>query len=200
MSTTTLPPRSHTTPESGPVLTAADLARLPRTLVTTDVDYELHDGRLVIMAPPGDLHADQQARFAAYLFLRGQQHGHGAARGEVGILLRRNPDHLVGADAAFLSSEQLPPQISPEGYLLTVPSLIVEIRSKSNTQDELDTKVRDYLAAGAVLVWVADPESRTVIAHRPDQPPLVFTATDSLTADGVIPGFAVPVAELLPET
>jgi Uma2 family endonuclease len=197
MSTSTLPP-PRTTPESGPVLTAADLARLPRTLATTDVDYELHDGRLVIMAPPGDQHADQQARFAAYLFLHGQQNGQGAARGEVGILLRRNPDHLVGADAAFLSTDQLPPRVSPEGYLLTIPRLIVEVRSKNDKPSELGAKVRDYLSAGAVLVWVADPESRTVTAHRADQPPLVFTAADTLTADSVIPGFAVSVADLLP--
>jgi Uma2 family endonuclease len=153
-------------------LTAADVARLPRTLATTDVDYELHDGRLVVMAPPGFIHALRQNRFGSALRQHGELPGHGLAVAEVGILLRRNPDHLLGADAAFLTTAQLPPRLSPEGYLLTIPQLIVEIRSKTNTQAELDAKVRDYLAAGAVLVWVADP---------------------------VIPGFAVAVAELLPE-
>lgn len=58
--------------------------------------------------------------------------------------------------------------------------------------------VRDYLAAGAVLVWVADPDAHTVTAHRANQPPAVFAAAATLTADPVIPGFAVPIAELLP--
>jgi Uma2 family endonuclease len=169
-------------------------------LATTDVDYELHDGRLVVMAPPGFVHSLRQNRFGSALRQYGELPGHGLALAEVGLLLRRNPDHLLGAEAAFLTTAQLPPRLSPEGYLVTVPQLVVEIRSKTNTQLELDAKVRDYLAAGAVLVWVADPESRTVIAHRADQPPLVFTATDTLTSDPVIPGFAVPVAELLPET
>lgn len=198
MTPATLPPPSPPTPAPGPLLTAEDVARLPSTLATTDVDYELHDGRLVVMAPPGDIHGDRQARFAAFLFIHGGLRGHGEARAEVGILLRRNPDHLLGCDAAFLTTAQLPPRRSPEGYLRTVPQLVVEIRGKSNAGPELTAKVNDYLAAGAVLVWVADPDARTVTAHRANQPPTVFAATDTLTADPVIPGFAVPVAELLP--
>src|SRR5262249_50808472 len=128
MSTATLPP-SGSSFSFGPLLTAADVARLPRTLATTDVDYELHDGRLVVMAPPGSTHGHRQVRFAAFLFTHGEQLGHGRAFAEVGVLLRRNPDHLVGTDAAFLTTAQLPPRLSPEGYLLTVPELVVEIRS-----------------------------------------------------------------------
>lgn len=108
-------------PPSGSSLTAADVARLPRTLATTDVDYELHDGRLVVMAPPGANHARRQAKFARYLLTEGEERGHGQAFAEVGVLLRRNPDHLLGTDAAFLTTAQLPLRLSPEGYLLTVP-------------------------------------------------------------------------------
>lgn len=150
------------------------------------------------MAPPGDIHAVRQARFVAYLFAQGELPGHGQIRGDVGVLLARNPDHLLGPDAAFIVKSSCPPRLSPEGYLLTVPELVVEVRSKSDTQPKIDEKVRDYLAAGVVLVWVADPDARTVTAHRPDQAPAVFTAADTLTADPVIPGFAVPVADLLP--
>jgi Uma2 family endonuclease len=199
MTPVTLPPPSgSSSPVAGAILTAADVARLPRTLATTDVDYELHDGRLVVMAPPGAQHARRQAKFSRYLLTEGEERGFGQAFAEIGILLRRNPDHLLGADAAFLTSAQLPPRLSPEGYLVTVPQLIVEVRSKNDTQVEVDAKVRDYLAVGAVLVWVADPDMRTVSAYRPNQPSTVFTATVILTAEPVIPGFAVPIAELLP--
>jgi Uma2 family endonuclease len=180
------------------LLTAADVAKLPRSLATTDVRYELHGGRLIVMAPPGFIHAVRQARFAAALREQGERRGHGLAMAEVGVLLRRNPDHLLGTDAAFLTTAQLPPRVSPEGYLLTVPQLVVEVRSKNDTQPEIDAKVNDYLAAGVVLVWVADPDARTVTAHRSGQSPAVFAATDTLTAAPVIPTFAVPVADLLP--
>ncbi len=64
------------------------------------------------------------------------------------MLLRRNPDHLRGPDAAFVTSKQLPTRTSPEGYLLTVPELIVELRSKNDTQPEIDEKVDDSQKAG----------------------------------------------------
>jgi Uma2 family endonuclease len=166
--------------------------------VTTDVDYELRDGRLVVMAPPGARHGRRQARFSAFLFTHGEQRGHGQAFAEVGVILRRYPDHLLGVDAAFVTTAQLPLRESPEGYLVTVPALVVEVRSKNDTQPDIDAKVNDYLAAGALLVWVADPDARTVTAYRPNQQPATFAAADTLTADPVIPGFAVPVADLLP--
>src|SRR5205823_3140893 len=100
MSTATLP--TPAIPNGVRLLTAADVAVLPTHLPTGDVKYELHDGRLVVMAPPGEGHGRRQARFLAYLFRQGEQLGHGQAYGEVGVLLRRKPDHLRGPDAAFL--------------------------------------------------------------------------------------------------
>ncbi|MDB5308117.1 MAG: hypothetical protein JWO38_2319 [Gemmataceae bacterium] len=150
------------------------------------------------MSPPGYRHARVGVRFAAAFYTFGETAGHGEACGEVGVLLRQNPDYLVGPDAAFISKPSCPPQLSPEGYLLTVPDLVVEVRSKNDTQSEVDEKVRDYFGAGVVLVWVADPTARTVTAYRVKQFPAVSAAGDTLTADPVIPGFAVPVADLLP--
>ena len=187
-------------PPAGTVLTAADVARLPTTLATTDVDYELHDGKLVVTFPADADHGFALAKLLAALSSHAGDREVGRVLGRVAVVLRRNPDHLLTPDAAFLTAAQLPPKVTSEDYLLTVPALVVEIRGWNDTPLSMDARVRDYLAAGAVLVWVADPESRTVIAHRADQPPLVFTSSDTLTAEGVIPGFAVPVAELLSAT
>ena len=178
------------------VLKAADLAVFPRRLPTGDVDYELDDGRLVIVSPPGYRHGRSGSAFVAALVSHGETPGLGVVCDEVGVILRRNPDRVVGPDAAFIATKSLPPRVSPEGYLETIPELIVEIRSKNETMSEVLAKVAEYLAAGAELVWVAEPDSRSVSAYRSDQPPAVFAATDTLTADPVIPNFAVPVAEL----
>lgn len=180
------------------LFTAADVAVMPRNLPSGDVRYELHDGRLITMPPPGARHGRRQARFAAYLLTQGEQPGHGEAYAEVGVLLRRTPDHLLAPDAAFLTTDQLPPNLSPEGYLLTVPALVVEVRSKNDYQPEIDAKVNDYLTAGVRLVWVADPDARTVTVYQSGATPVVFAAADTLTALPVIPGFAVSVGDLLP--
>lgn len=75
---------------------------------------------------------------------------------------------------------------------------VADVAALPRRAPEIAEKVNAYLAAGVAVVWVADPDARTVTAYRTGRHPLVFGATDTLTADGVIPGFAVPVAELLP--
>ena len=198
MSTATLPPPAPKPTPAAPrvrLLTVADLAALPTSLPSGDVRYELDDGRLIIMPPPGDIHARRQAKIITYLDTQGEEKGHGEVRGEVGIILRRNPDRVPGADAAFILSESLPVRRSKEGYLETIPELVVEVRSKNDSTNEVRAKKEEYFDAGVKLVWVIDPDDRTVTAHQPGQPAHVFAEADTLTCP-LIPGFAVPVAKL----
>jgi Uma2 family endonuclease len=185
-------------PETGERLfTAADLAVLPGELPSGPVRYELNDGRLVVMAPPGFQHGRFEIRLAAALLYQGEHRGHGvAASGEAALLLRRGPDRVVGADAAFVANRSLPVRRSPEGYLETIPDLVVEVLSKNDRPGEVAAKVADYLAAGVRLVWVADPADRTLTAHRPGAAPVVLGEADALTCEDIIPGFRLPVADV----
>jgi Uma2 family endonuclease len=181
-------------------LTAADLAALPSDLPSGTVRYELWKGELRIMSPTGEVHGGAEGAIVEFLRVLGQRAGHGRLRcGEVGIVLSRNPDTVVGADAVFLTKDQLPSRRSREGYLETIPALIVEVRSKNDTDIEVADKVAAYLAAGARAVWVADPGQTTLAVHRSGQPPVVLQVGDTLTAEDIIPGFAVPVSELFEE-
>src|SRR5262245_23482157 len=162
MSSVFTPPVPSPPPLPRP-LTVADLAALPSELPTGPVHYELDNGRLVIMPPPGDIHGAVENNIAADLKVQGERRGHGKARcGEVMIILWRNPDRVVGADALFVTNASLPLRRSLEGYLETIPELIVEVRSKNDTQPEIDQKVRDYLGAGVKVAWVPDPDTQTV--------------------------------------
>jgi Uma2 family endonuclease len=195
MSTAILPPSSSFFPPRLKLLTAADLAVLPTSLPSGDVRYELDDGRLVVMPPPDDVHARGQAKIITYLATDAEDCGLGEVRGEIGIILRRNPDRVVGADGAFILAKSLPVNRSKEGYLEKVPEIVIEVRSKNDTSPEVAAKNHEYFAAGAVIVWVLDPDARTVTECRSGQPQRVFAPTDSLTCD-LLPGFTVPVARL----
>lgn len=179
------------------LLTAADLAELPSELPSGPVHYELDDGVLISMTPPGFEHCSVENGIAAALRHQGQDRGHGlACSGEVGIILRRKPDRVVGADAAFITSAQLPVQLSPEGYLETIPELVVEVLGKHDTQTYIARNVSDYLQAGVRKVWVVDPEMKCVTEYAATAEAQVFDATTTITLPEIIPGFALPVAEL----
>jgi Uma2 family endonuclease len=182
------------------LFTVADLALLPSDLPSGPVCYELHHGRLMTMPPPGDIHGAVENKFAGAFLYQGEYRGLGKARcGEVSIILARNPDHVFGADAVFIANASLPVRRSPEGYLETMPELVVEVRSKNDTGLALERKAADYLAAGVRVVWVADPLGRTVTEYRKDTPAKVYGEADTLTIEDVIPGFLLPVQQALQE-
>src|SRR5437867_526985 len=177
--------------------TIADVAVLPDELPTGPVKYELDNGRLVIMPPPGEIHGSVGLKVGAALLNQGELRGHGKAKGEVGVVLRRRPDRLLGPDAVFITNASLPLRTTPEGYLETIPELIVEVRSKNDTVAELERKADEYLAAGAKLVWLVDPLRQVVVAFRPGQEKQTYGPEDVLTADGIIPDFQLPVRDAL---
>lgn len=189
-------PRSPPQPPAR-LLTAADLAALPSDLPSGTVRYELDDGVLVMMSPTGSEHGKCVARIVFALMDQGERRGHGQVRtGEIGLVLRRNPDRVVGADAAYFAVASLPLRLGPEGYIETVPDLVVEVASKHDSGPALERKVAEYLAAGAGQVWVVDPAARTLAVHRPGQPPVMASAPEVLAADDLIAGFRLSLGEL----
>jgi Uma2 family endonuclease len=53
-----------------------------------------------------------------------------------------------------------------------------------------------YRSCGVPLVWIIDPDQRTVIAFRSDGKPTLFNDEQDLTADPRLPGLRVPVRRL----
>jgi Uma2 family endonuclease len=197
MATASIDPSGHS--PTTPVVrwfTAADLAAMPDQLPSGPVDFELHQGRLILMSPPGWRHSNLQSRISHALQTQGEEKGHGKAGSEGGVILSRNPDTVVGPDALFVAKRSLPIRESPEGYLETIPELIVEIRSKNDTLAEFSRKVANYMQAGVQMAWMVDPQSKTVIEHRPGAAPRTLTVADTLHCDDIIPGFKLPLSDL----
>jgi Uma2 family endonuclease len=148
------------------------------------------------VSPPGNRHGHIQSIISSALNTQGEHRGHGRSFGEVGVVLKRYPDRVVGVDAAFVCRAALPVRESPEGYLETIPDLMVEIRSKNDSLPYLQRKIADYLTAGAKVAWLVDAEREQVMIYRSSGEPEVFDSKQTLTLDAVIPGFALPVADV----
>lgn len=114
--------------------------------------------------------------------------------GEAGVRLRQDPPTLVGIDVCYVSSEVVSRNTEDTTLIDGPPVLAVEILSPSDRQDEIASKVDEYLAAGVALVWIVDPHFRTVVAYRPEQPPRMFAGEDEISADPYLPGFRANVA------
>jgi Uma2 family endonuclease len=114
--------------------------------------------------------------------------------GEAGFLLKRDPDCLVGIDVAYASAERVESTAPDFPYYDGPPVLAVEILSPSEKHADIVEKVSVYLEVGSV-VWVVDPDFRTVSVHRRDHDPETYNVRQELSGDPYLPGFRVKVAD-----
>jgi Uma2 family endonuclease len=172
--------------------TAEDLLALGE-----EARYELIEGRLVPMSPTGSLHGDLVAELTMILrsFVRAYQLGR-VLTGEVGFVLRRDPDTVQAADIAFIRADRLPPEGLPFGFFEGAPDLAVEILSPFDRYPDLLRKVSQWLEAGTRLVWVVDPARRTVTAFQSDGTLRLLDESAELDGGDVLPGFRHPVRDL----
>lgn len=105
-----------------------------------------------------------------------------------------------GPDISFTTWNRLPGRRRPsEPIPLGGPDLVVEVLSPSNTKREMALKREEYFRGGVRLVWEIDPRQRTVRVYTALDRFQDLSVSDTLTGDSVLPGFMLPLQDLLAE-
>jgi len=107
-----------------------------------------------------------------------------------------DPNKVRIPDVSFTRKERLTKPSGVEGHARVAPDLAVEVISPNDYAAELLVKVREYLGAGVPLVWVINPEDRSVQVFRSDGTGSLLGADATLDGGDVLPGFQCRVAEL----
>jgi Uma2 family endonuclease len=178
--------------ERSDLVTSEEFLRLP----DDGIRYELQAGVLVWEPIPISRHARLQMRIGYFLEAFVEPRRLGFVFGENGYLLSTDPDTVRGPDVSFVRADRFDPEEAERGFFRGAPDLAVEILSPSNRPGEIHAKVADYLAAGARLVWVIDPERRIVTVYRTLLSPRRIGADGTLDGEDVLPGFSLPVSTL----
>src|SRR5919202_6996359 len=123
------------------VATGATVEDVER-LAEDECRYDLLDGELIRMAPAGGEHGALAIRLGSHLHNFVEQRRLGQVFGaETGFILARNPDVLLGPDAAFVRADRLPPRDQRRSYFRLAPDLAVEIISPSDRWRYVTDKV-----------------------------------------------------------
>lgn len=156
--------------------------------------YELLDGELHQMTPPSGRHGTIQGRIVRLLgnYVEEQNLDFWVG-GESGVILRRNPDRVRAPDVYVIDRARLPNGEMPDGFLPVVPDLIVKIVSPTDRATDIQEKVQEWRDAGARLVVVVYPRTRSLLVYRGESVQQC-QASDEFSADPVLPGFRSPVA------
>jgi Uma2 family endonuclease len=103
-------------------------------------------------------------------------------------------------DVAFASWDRLPGgRVPSEQVPDLVPDLVVEVLSRGNTPGEIRRKLREYFDAGVRLVWLIDPDPRTVSVHTSPDHAATYQQSQTLEGGDVLPSFTLPLGRLFAE-
>ena len=180
-----------TTTTEAKLLTAADLLKLDGG----GVRGELIRGVLCETMPAGIEHGAIVMRLGTALFTFAEPRRLGTlVASDSGVWLEHDPDTVREPDVAFFSAEKMPLDARVTGYAEVAPDLVVEIASPSDSRREVHDKAHMWLNHGVRLVWVVQPETRTVDVYRPGQAIATLGEQDALDGLEVLPGFACSVS------
>jgi Uma2 family endonuclease len=173
--------------------TADELLRMPHD----GFRYDLVEGELRKMSPPGSVHGfitvEVTVRLGDYVS-RNKLGGVFAA--ETGFRIDRDPDTVLAPDVAFVRKARLEVTGLPDAYYPEAPALVVEVVSPGDTAEEVEDKMRRWFGAGVELGWVIYPKGRTVTVYRGLDDIRVLDSDDMLDGNSVVPGFSCRVGDL----
>ncbi len=109
-----------------------------------------------------------------------------------------DPKRVRRPDVSFLSKPRLEEQSLDDGFSHTHPDLVVEFVSPNDLYREVEEKVDEYLSAGVSLVWVLNPEQRTVMIFRGDGTTQRLEADEEISGETLVPGFRTSIASFFP--
>lgn len=160
-----------------------------------DRHFELERGKVVEMSRPGELHGVVcvNAGWILGAYTRQRRKGYACAN-DTGIMWESDPDTVKGPDL-FFDDKNLPfADLNPK-WTEELPTLVIEVLSPNDRLTKIMRRISQFLKWGVPLVWLVDPEERTVTIYRRDCPPEVLESDQELTGGDILPDFHCPVAD-----
>ena len=160
--------------------------------------HEVVNGELVMSPKNNCQHEQICLRLCVALDSFNRMHRLGAVFGSnMGFWMKNR--NCRAPDVSFILKERLLRLgFKPDAktFFPGAPDLAVEVLSPSNTQAELDERLRDFFTSGTQIAWLVHPEEQFVeVCHSLTDRQLLGPG-GSLAGEHLLPGFSFPVANL----
>jgi Uma2 family endonuclease len=166
---------------------ANDIARVEREV----------DGEILVMSPAGNRTGRRNAAIIRALGVWAEQDGRGYVfDSSTGFTL---PDgSMRSPDAAWIEASRwdVLSEADKNRFSPLCPDFVIELRSSSDNLAELEAKMERWIANGAKLAWLIDPERQAVsIYHHADEFEVLHHST-SVQGNGVMAGFELLMTKI----
>ena len=155
------------------------------------------NNRILQKVSPHGKHALAQGRFWGALDAWATRNGSGMVGTEWRFQVQPPGEirRSLVPDVGYLSYARMPlAEQQLTGAPAIAPDVVVEVRSPDDRDRDFDEKVRVYMAAGTTVVFIVDPDARTVLVHDRDGERLLYD-TD-VVEHSSLPGLRFAVRDL----
>jgi len=158
-----------------------------------DLFFEMTaEGELIVMPPNYSLTGARHRAILTQLDRWSQQDRRGIVTDAAAGFVLPNGARR-SADAAWTLNtriQELDP-IMIERYWHLCPNFIVEVRSTTDRVRVLREKMQEWIANGAQLAWMIDPERLAIEIYHPNREPEVRTHIDLIGGEPPVEGFTL---------
>ncbi len=158
---------------------------------------ELVGGELKETMPTSILHGIIAGRIAIILGFFVLQNKLGEVlTAETGFRLFVDKKTVRVPDVSFLSNEKLAEIKNVNKFYDGTPDLAIEVISPSETYNDVQGKLEDYLSAGVKMVWIIRPENKTVTTYRTLSDFKILRESEELNGEEVLPNFKCNLTDI----
>jgi Uma2 family endonuclease len=158
--------------------------------------FELEAGEIVEMSKPGERHGVicGNVAFVFGVYIRQIKSGR-VLTNDTGLVLDRDPDTVRGPDVSLYLDKKKYADLSTK-YPNDMPVLVVEVLSPNDKLSHTTGRLNRFLGNGVALVWLVEPEPRTVTVWWEGQAPIVFEDGDEIANLPGLPEFRCKASEI----
>ncbi len=166
-----------------------------------DAQFELVDGEIIWLTFPSVYHARVIVAILELLLPFARQIGAQVGPENLGFRVGRERQNLRGADISLTVKERLHILRAARRWATEAPDLAIEVLSPEQYGEPYARqKVPEYLSAGGKIVWLVNPENRTVRVFEAGRDEVtVYSGDAEITLDQLAPGFLAPISRFFPE-
>ena len=155
------------------------------------------EGDLVIMPPTGGETSHQNIKLLVFLQIWTEKDGTGVAFESSGGFILPN-GATRAPDAAWVKREKLTHLTAEEKkkFLPVCPDFVIELRSPSDSLNTVKEKMKEYIANGAELGWLIDPQEKTVYIYHPNGKVEYLENPTHISGEPVLRGFKLNLEKI----
>ncbi|MDJ0582004.1 Uma2 family endonuclease [Crocosphaera sp.] len=147
---------------------------------------------LIIMPPVGAISGNRESELNGLVWLWNRQTKLGKVFSSSTVFILPNGGKR-SPDVAWISNEKWDSLTleEQEKFAPICPDFVIELRSRTDSLNQLQRKMQEYLNSGLKLGFLIDPQNQQVEIYHQNEASEIVSLPTTLSGENILPGFSL---------